>query len=424
MNASKKGPSFSPSGVEARLPMPSVSRANGIRVYPSGRRTKSKPPQGPTSKKVTMLCSARRSSVARPTSRHRWIRLPMWTCLSRNNGGQPACGSGLIRTWSLISSHSTTCARVPEPLRIFRSSRSHLGRTRPQRSDISEVASTSSAMSEARGCREAGAAAGKIPRIEERKWWRALSRRVTQGIIGPPRPQRKRRASSINLSCLQRRPRASWHPAAPEIGIEQAVPDGRRDEQQRPFFPDVVVAQGDLGLLSEPFDLSELQPALGRRQLSIMFLDPLHQLVPALTPFVGEHDAFQLAVHEAVTDSAQRYPVQCEDLAGLLIDADALAAFSLSQFPCLLQGRKAGQGRAPGVLIEPVRLVRDPDGVSGIAREDARQNTERQHTLDEGTDKVTRLHKDYGFLQQRPTNFSALMRMLPCWVSQSDLPIR
>ena len=86
--------------------------------------------------------------------------------------------------------------------------------------------------------------------------------------------------------------------------------------------------------------------------------------------------------------------------------------------------RKAGQRRAPGVLIKPVRLVRDPDGVSRVACEDTRQNTERQHALDEDADKVTRLHKDYGFLQQRPTNFSALMRMLPCWVSQSDLPSR
>src|SRR5206468_5433772 len=139
----------------------------------------------------------------------------------------------------------------------------------------SDASSTSSVMSEAMGCSEAGAMARKIPRIEERKWWRALSRWVTQGIIGRPRPQRKRR------------PRVSRHPAAPEIGIEQAVPENRRDEQQHPFLLDMVVTQGDLGLLSEPFGLSELQPALGRRQLPIVLLDPLHQFPTALAPFVG-----------------------------------------------------------------------------------------------------------------------------------------
>src|SRR3989454_8855923 len=86
--------------------------------------------------------------------------------------------------------------------------------------------------------------------------FRSLSRRVTQGIIGPPRPQRKRRASSINLSCLQRRPRASRHPAAPEIGIEQAVPGGRGDGQNSPFSLFLVFALGGLRLFSRTFRFS------------------------------------------------------------------------------------------------------------------------------------------------------------------------
>src|SRR3989454_10904854 len=249
MKASKKGPPFSSSGVEARLPMPSVSRANGIRVYPSGPTTKLKPPQGPTSKKVTMPCSARRSSVARATSRHRWIRLPMWTCLSRNNGGQPVCGSGLIRAWSLISSHSTTCARVPEPLRTFRSSGSYWGRTRSQGSDASGAVSISSVMSEVRGCSEAGAACRRLSMVEQ-KCRNARSRRFTTRLyyrpVCPNRPgwsrSIRRRVERFIDQVMQRRRRKPQRSALRvrvevegdrELVADLSRPGGHRSDNER-----------------------------------------------------------------------------------------------------------------------------------------------------------------------------------------------
>src|SRR5712692_3994078 len=287
MKASKKGPPFSSSGVEARLPMPSVSRANGIRVYPSGPTTKLKPPQGPTSKKVTTPCSAKRSSPSRATSRHRWIRLPMWTCLSRNNVGQPACGLGLIRAWSLSSSHSTTCARVPEPLRILLSSCSQRGRTRCQRSDASGAASISSTMSEARGCSEPGAAVCRRPSMVERKCLNARSRRFTTGLYyRPVCPNRPGWSRSIRRHV--------------ERFIDHVM-QNRRRKPQRPALRVLVEVEGDRELVAMPQYLGD-RPPLGHWQSPVVFLEPLQQAIPIVQPLVHELDALQPTVRKPIAD--------------------------------------------------------------------------------------------------------------------------
>src|SRR5437879_13573904 len=262
--------------------MPSVSRANGIRVYPSGRTTKLKPPQGPTSKKVTMPCSAKRSSVARATSRHRWIRLPMWTCLSRNNGGQPVCGSGLILACNLISSHSTTCARVPEPLRIFLSSCSYWGRTRSQGSDASGAVSISSVMSEARGCSEAGAACRRLSMVE-RKCRNARSRRFTTRLYyRPVCPNRPGWSRSIRRR-VQR-------------FIDQVMQRRRRKPQHSALRVRVEV-EGDRELVAMPQYLRD-RPPLGRRQLSVVLFNPRQQATAIVHRLAPELQARQPAVRD------------------------------------------------------------------------------------------------------------------------------
>src|SRR2546422_6708936 len=342
MKASKKGPPFSSSGVEARLPMPSVSRANGIRVYPSGRTTKLKPPQGPTSKKVTLPCSARRSSVARATSRNRWIRLPIWTCLSRNNGGQPVCGSGLIRAWSLISSHSTTCARVPEPLRIFLSSCSYWGRTRSQGSDASGAVSISSVMSEVRGCSEAGAACRRLSMVEQ-KCRNARSRRFTTRLYyRPVCPNRPGWPRSIRRHV--------------ERFIDHVM-QNRRRKPQRSALRVLVEVEGDRELVAMPKYLRD-RPPLGRWEPAVVLFNPLQQSIPIVQPLVHELDALQPAVREPIAHFQEGHAVDREVLSGILPEAhllDEVAAPALDEFERGI-GRKR---RLQRIAVEAVVLVAD-----------------------------------------------------------------
>src|SRR3989442_11896308 len=157
-------------------------------------------------------------------------------------------------------------------------------------------------MSEARGCSEEGAACRRLSMVEQ-KCRNARSRRFTTRLYyRPVCPNRPGWSRSIRRRV--------------ERFIDQVM-QRRRRKPQRPALRVLVEVEGDRELVAMPQDLWN-DPPLGRRELAVVFFNPLQQAIPIVQPLVHELDALQPAVREPIADFQEGHAVEREVLSRIL----------------------------------------------------------------------------------------------------------